>query len=57
MNNAQITGFRQIGSTGFDFGDRLTIRKTEAGWEARKGGKLIGVTQTREGAKELLLAI
>lgn len=33
---------------------RLTITKTSEGWEARRGGKLVGVASTREGAKEIL---
>jgi hypothetical protein len=56
MNDAQIKGFRMIGSMGFDFGPRTTIQKTTRGWEARRDGKLVGITETREGAKELLSA-
>lgn len=36
---------------------RLTITPTAQGYEARRGGKLVGVTKTREGAKELLGAL
>jgi hypothetical protein len=54
MNNAQIYGFRMIGSRGFDFGPKTTLQKTAEGWEARRGGVLVGICQTREGAKELL---
>lgn len=36
---------------------RCTITKTAEGYEARRGGKLVGVTTTREGAKELLGAL
>ena len=57
MNNAQVYGFRMIGSMGFDFGPRTTIQKTAEGWEARRDGKLVGICQTREGAKELLSAL
>lgn len=57
MNNARLNGLRQIGSMGFDFGPRLIIAKTERGWEAYRGDKLVGVCQTREGAKELLGAL
>ncbi len=57
MNYAQIHGFRMIGSRGFDFGPKTTIQKTSQGWEARRDGVLVGVCQTREGAKELLGAL
>ena len=57
MNEAALKGFRQIGSMGFDFGPKLTVTKTADGWEARKDGKLLGVTATREGVKELLGAL
>ena len=58
MNNAALKG---IAMTWADYQNaaayeetRCTITKTANGWEARRGGKLVGVTQTREGAKELL---
>ena len=55
MNNAALKAIRDL-AVNYEAA-RLTITKTDAGWEARKGGKLVGVTQTREGAKELLGAI
>ncbi len=58
MNNAQLTGLRYLAT---DYAEtnpkRLTISKTEAGWEVHRGGKLLGVTVTREGAKELAAAL
>lgn len=61
MSNAQIKG---IAMTWTDWQNaaryeetRCTITRTTNGWEARRGGKLVGVTATREGAKELLGAL
>lgn len=61
MNNAQLTGIRMTATdhalgAAYD-ANRLTVTKTDAGWEARKGGKLMGVCQTRAGALELLGAL
>lgn len=36
---------------------RLTITKTSEGFEVRKGGKLLGVTKTSAGARELAGAL
>lgn len=33
---------------------RVTLTKTADGYEVRRGGKLVGVTTTREGALELV---
>jgi hypothetical protein len=57
MNNAQLTGIRMTAAdhamgAAYD-ASRLTIAKTGEGYEVRRGGKLLGVAQTREGAKEL----
>jgi len=61
MNNAQIKGLQL---THDDYKraaaaevSRCTITRTSAGYEARRGGSLVGVTLTREGAKELLGAL
>lgn len=32
---------------------RLLISKTDEGYEVTRGGKVVGVAKTREGAKEL----
>ena len=55
MTNAAIKAMRDMAAN-YET-SRLTVTKTDAGWEARKGGRLVGVCQTREGAKELLGAI
>jgi hypothetical protein len=52
MNNAAIKAMRDLAAN-YET-TRLSVSKTEAGWEARRGGKLVGVCLTREGAKELL---
>jgi hypothetical protein len=61
MNRAQMKG---IAMTASDHGmgaqydaTRLTITKTSEGFEVRKGGKLLGVTQTSAGARELAGAL
>ena len=36
---------------------RITISKTEEGFEVRKGGKLLGITRTAAGARELAGAL
>ena len=55
MNNAALKAVRDLAAN-YET-SRLTIVRTEQGWEARRGGQLVGVTQTREGAKELLGAL
>jgi hypothetical protein len=55
MTNAALKAVRDLAAN-YE-ATRLTITKTSHGWEARRGGKLVGVTQTREGAKELLGAL
>lgn len=61
MNGAQLKGISltaQDCKMGAAYeATRLTISKTADGYEARKGGKLVGISQTREGAKELLAAL
>jgi hypothetical protein len=47
MNNAQMTGIRMVAES------TVTVTETAQGFEVRKGGKLLGITKTREGAREL----
>ena len=61
MNSTQLNGLRMTAS---DYGvgaaydaSRLTITKTSEGFEVRKGGKLLGVTKTSAGARELAGAL
>jgi hypothetical protein len=61
MNNATLQGLRMTAAdhamgSAYD-ASRLTITKTAEGWEVRRGDKLLGVTSTREGAKELAGAL
>jgi hypothetical protein len=61
MNNAQLIGIRltavdYLNGNNYDV-TRCTITETKDGYEARRGGKLVGITLTREGAQELLEAL
>lgn len=58
MNDAALKGIRATATdhamgAAYD-ATRRTITKTQEGYEARIGGKLVGVTDTRAGALELL---
>jgi hypothetical protein len=57
MTNAQLTALRMIAHSMLDVGGSeypLSVTKTADGYEARRGGKLVGVSSTRAGALELL---
>jgi hypothetical protein len=60
MNNAQLTGLRSyadhVMGAAYE-STRLTITKAADGFEVRKGGKLLGITQTSQGARELAQAL
>lgn len=61
MNDAQLKGLRLTATdhaSGANYDQtRRTITATVDGFEARIGGKLVGVTSTRAGALELLGAL
>lgn len=61
MNDATLKGIRMTAAdhalgANYD-ATRRTITKTDAGYEARIGSKLVGVSVTRAGALELLSAL
>lgn len=56
MNNAQLEGFRMIAQAMGCPTSEEAIRRTDDGWEAWRGDKLVGVTQRYAGALELLSA-
>lgn len=61
MNNAQLKGL-QLTHTDYVNArryeeTRLTITKTDKGFEVHRGGKLVGITQTSAGARELAGAL